>query len=145
MANTRYRTEYCEKVIDFFMDFIKKRGDPNVKMDKIGYPSMVRFADSIGVTPRTIRNWRKTHDDFEEACSVADEIQDEVLNEMGLFGDADGRVAMKIRELKMNKKRAEDGESGGGAKLIVNFGRDSNDQKIEIQKYVGEIHEDTEY
>jgi hypothetical protein len=104
---------------------------------------MVRFADSIGVTPRTIRNWRKSHDDFDEACSIADEIQDEVLNEMGLFGDADGRVAMKIRELKLNNKR--DDESGGGAKLVINLNDDKGAERIEIKKWVGEINEDTEY
>ena len=143
MAKTRYRTKYCDDVITFFMRFIEARGATGVKMEEMGYPSMVRFAQSIGVTPRTLRNWRKDHTEFDEACEVADEIQDEVLNEMGLFGDADGRVAMKIRELKNNNKR--DDESGGGAKLVVNFGSDSNEQKIIIQKYAGEIHEDTEY
>lgn len=143
LAQTRYREEYCNKVINFFMDYIRKRGDPNVKMCNIGYPSMVRFADSIGVTPRTIRNWRKSHDDFDEACNIADEIQDEVLNEMGLFGDADGKVAMKIRELKLNNKR--DDESSCGAKLVINLNDDKGAERIEIKKWVGEINEDTEY
>ena len=145
MAKTRYRTKYCEEVIEFFMRYLEARGKPDVKMEEMGYPSMVRFAQSIGVTPRTIRNWRKDHDEFNEACDIADEIQDEVLNEMGLFGDADGKVAMKIRELKVNAKRAEEDENGKKARLIINLNDDDGAERIEIKKWVGEINEDTEY
>lgn len=145
MAKTRYRTKYCDDVIAFFMRFIEARGAPGVKMEEMGYPSMVRFAQSIGVTPRTLRNWRKDHTEFNEACEVADEIQDEVLNEMGLFGDADGRVAMKIRELKVNAKKAGEDESGRGSRLVINLNDDDGAERIEIKKWVGEINEDTEY
>jgi transposase-like protein len=124
------------------MRFIEARGTPGVKMEEMGYPSMVRFAQSIGVTPRTLRNWRKDHKEFEEACDIADEIQDEVLNEMGLFGDADGRVAMKIRELKLNAKKIGDDVVGGGFKIeIKNF----SEQQIELKEYEETVNEDTGY
>ena len=165
LAQTRYKKIYCTEIVEYFSRFLEMRDEP-VKDDATerrgmipvviengkasvqekpcsGYPSMVKFAKKIGVTPRTLRNWRDKYPEFDEACEFADEIQDEVLNERALFEQVDGRVAMKIRELKLNNKR--DDESGGGAKLVVNFGSDSNEQKITIQKYAGEIHEDTEY
>lgn len=142
MAKTRYRTKYCDDVIAFFMRFIEARGAPGVKMEEMGYPSMVRFAQSIGVTPRTLRNWRKDYKEFEEACDIADEIQDEVLNEMGLFGDADGRVAMKIRELKINARKEQADELGGGFKIeISNYSK----EQIKLKEYEGEVNEDTGY
>lgn len=142
MAKTRYRTKYCDDVIAFFMRFIEARGTPGVKMEKMGYPSMVRFAQSIGVTPRTLRNWRKDHKEFEEACDIADEIQDEVLNEMGLFGDADGRVAMKIRELKANARKIEDDGAGRKITLVI---EGDGEADIPLQKWTGEVNEDTDY
>ena len=142
MAQTRYREEYCDKVINFFMDYIRKRGDPNVKMCNVGYPSMVRFADSIGVTPRTVRNWRKNHKDFDEACNIADEIQDEVLNEMGLFGDADGRVAMKIRELKQNKRESDEDTSGRKITLVI---EKDGEEDIQLKKWTGAVNEANDY
>lgn len=167
MAQTRYKKIYCTEIVDYFSKFLEMRDSP-VEDDVTerrgmipvviengkasvqekpcsGYPSMVKFAKKLGVTPRTLRNWREKYPEFDEACEFADEIQDEVLNERALFEQVDGRVAMKIRELKINSKRTENSESGGGARLVVNFGSDSNEQKITIQKYAGEIHEDTEY
>lgn len=164
MAQTRYKREYCGKVVEYFSRFLELRDDPEdndaaewhgmvpivvedgqAKMQKKpcgGYPSMVKFAKSLNVTTRTLRNWREKYPEFNEACEFADEIQDEVLNERALFEQVDGRVAMKIRELKINQKKIGDEVVGGGFKIeISNY---SNEQ-IELKKYEGEVNEDTGY
>lgn len=166
MAKTKYKSKYCEEVVEYFKRFLDMRDDPIIddRAELVGmvpvhiengeaqvqaracsgYPSLVKFALKIGVNERTLTNWRASYPDFDDACKFADLIQDEVLNERGLMGTVDGRVAMKIRELKQNARKNGE-EDGGGAKLVVNFGSDSNEQKIEIKKYVGEINEDVEY
>jgi hypothetical protein len=166
LAKTKYKRIYCEKVVEYFMRFIELRDDPEIseaaersgmipitveggsaKADIApcsGYPSLVKFAIKIGVTPRTISYWRQKYPDFDEACEFADAIQDEVLNERALVGDVDGRVAMKIRELKANAKLAESGHMSGPA-LVINLNDDPDEKKIEIQKWTEPINEDTDY
>ena len=167
LAQTRYKKIYCKEIVDYFSKFLEMRDEP-VKDDATerrgmipvvvengkasiqekpcsGYPSMVKFAKKIGVTPRTLRNWRDKYPEFDEACEFADEIQDEVLNERALFEQVDGRVAMKIRELKTNARKSGDGEGGSGSKLVINLNDDKGAERIEIKKWVGEINEDTEY
>ena len=139
MANTKYKKEYADELVEYFMKFLRGESD-----DGAVYPSMVRFADKIGVTTRTLTNWRDKNKLFAEAYSFAQEIQDEVLNEKALVGDFDGRVAMKIRELKINSQKAAI-EEGGGARTVITLKDDDNEQSIEIKKWVGEINEDTEY
>ena len=166
MAKPKYKKEYAQKVVDYFLRFIEIRDDPvtsdsanrqgmitvdfgedgkpkRTKPPCSGYPSLTKFAILIGVTPRTLTNWRQKYKDFDEACEFADLIQDEVLNERALTGDVDGRVAMKIRELKANAKLKDANEVG--AKVIIKLNDDPDEQKIEIKKWVGEINEDTEY
>jgi transposase-like protein len=167
MAQTRYKREYCGKVVEYFSRFLEMRDSP-VEDDLTerfgmvpvviengkasvqerpcsGYPSMVKFAKKLGVTPRTLRNWRDKYPEFDEACEFADEIQDEVLNERALFEQVDGRVAMKIRELKANAQKNGDSKGSSGSKLVINLNDDKGAEKIEIKKWVGEINEDTEY
>jgi hypothetical protein len=162
---TKYKSQYADELVEYFMRFIEMRDDPKIDdaaerkgMVPIvidskgatitnppcsGYPSLVKFAIKIGVTPQTLVNWRNTYKAFDEACEFADLIQDEVLNERALSGMVDGKVAMKIRELKANAKLKDANEVG--AKVIIKLNDDPDEQKIEIKKWVGEINEDTEY
>ena len=167
MPKPKYKEEYSDMLVAYFLKFIEMRDDPKdadeaaargymlcEKADGVykaippapspGYPTLTKFAIKIGVTPRTLTNWRDKKPAFAEACEFADAIQDDILNERALTGEVDGKVAMKIRELKMNAKKHEDGASGG-AKLSISFHDDRKDEKIEIKKWVGEINEDTEY
>lgn len=163
---TKYKSRYADELVEYFLRFIEMRDDPDesnkanrqgmvtvefgedgkpkrTKPPCSGYPSLVKFAIKIGVTPQTIVNWRKSYKAFDEACEFADLIQDEVLNERALSGMVDGKVAMKIRELKANAKLKDANEVG--AKVIIKLNDDPDEQKIEIKKWVGEINEDTEY
>lgn len=169
MADTKYRKKYCRQVVEYFLKFIELRDDPEdrerdraerqgmvavkiedgvIKVEKTpckGYPTLTKFAIAVGVTPRTIRNWRNEHDEFDEACEFAENILNDVLDERSLTGKWDGKVAMKIRELRANVKRREDGEDGNGS-LSVNIRRDyAPDKEIVINVFEGEVNEDTEY
>ena len=167
MAKTRYKKNYCDEVVSYFLKFIEMRDEPDrgdaaerhgmvhvtiengkaTKNEKpcAGYPTLTKFAIKIGVTPRTITNWRQKYPEFDEACEFSDQIQDDILSERALFGDVDGRVAMKIRELKANAKKVGEDESGRGSRLVINLNDDDGAERIEIKKWVGEINEDTEY
>ena len=163
---TAYKKKYANELVEYFMRFLDLRDDP-VADDKAersgmvtidlsdpggakvtrapcsGYPSLIKFAKKIGVTPQTLQNWKDKHEDFAEAMEFADMIQDEVLNERALFGKVDGKVAMKIRELKAAAKREAKDELGVGG-LKIEF-RNFTESKIELKEYEGEVNEDTEY
>lgn len=168
MPKTKYKKEYADKLQEYFLKFLELRDDPKtdddaerhgmvtVEIDEngkatkkqppcTGYPSLIKFAIKIGVTPRTITNWRDKYPKFAEACEFADAIQDEILNERALTGTVDGRVAMKIRELKIAARKSAGEIEGNGVRLTINVGADDQDQRIEIQKWTGPVNEDTEY
>lgn len=164
MPASKYKNKYAVELLEYFKRFIEMRDDPDVddaaerhgmvtvdlsgsgatvtKKPCSGYPSLVKFAIKIGVTPQTLNNWRDKHDDFREAMEFADLIQDEVLNERALTGAVDGRVAMKIRELKMNAK--DRAESGGASKIILEINGDG-ESPIELKKWDGVVDEETDY
>ena len=165
---TKYKNKYADELVEYFMRFLEMRDDPQLddsaerhgmvtieigedgKAQKknppmSGYPSLIKFAIKIGVTPQTLNNWKDKHEEFAEACEFADAIQDEILNERALTGEVDGRVAMKIRELKIAARRNAGESEGSGLRLSINVGADDQDQRIEIQRWTEPINEDTEY
>lgn len=166
MADTKYRKKYCRQVVEYFLKFIELRDDPEesdkaerrgmvpvkiengkAKVEKkpsTGYPTLTKFAIAIGVTPRTIRNWRNEHDEFDEACEFAEAIFNDVLDERSLTGKWDGKVAMKIRELRANAKKGEDGIVGGGLRIEIHK-HISEEDKLELKEWEGDVVEDTEY
>lgn len=166
MPKSKYKKQYAEELVEYFKRFLEMRDDPDgndaaerrglltVEMDEgdvkvlktpcSGYPSLVKFAIKIGVTPQTLNNWRDKDEKFAEAMAFADMIQDEVLNERALTGSVDGRVAMKIRELKA-ASRKEAVSEGGGTRLMINIGDDGSGDRIEVKTWTGEVNEDTEY
>lgn len=168
---TKYEKRYANELVNYFMRFIEMRDDPQVddKAERMGmvpveidgsgkavmksppssgYPSLVKFAIKIGVTPQTLNNWKDKHKEFAEACEFADAIQDEILNERALTGEVDGKVAMKIRELKISAKRnAEIDEATGfaskfGIEIIRHAAASS---PLEVKEWKGEVIEDEGY
>lgn len=166
MAKSKYEKRYADELVEYFTRFLELRDDPKdddaaerqgmvvvdmanpggavvTRKPSAGYPSLVKFAIKLGVTPQTLNNWKK-HKEFAEAMEFADMIQDEVLNERALTGAVDGRVAMKIRELKVNSRRMLENESGGARVQIVVKDEDK-EAVIKIDQWKGEVDEDTEY
>ena len=171
MPKTKYKKEYADKLVTYFLRFLEMRDDPKiddgaerqgmvtVEIDEdgnaikksppcTGYPSLTKFAIKIGVTPRTITNWREKYPAFAEACEFADAIQDDILNERALTGAVDGRVAMKIRELKLAAKRNK--EADEATAIAGKFGIEilkhiSTESKLEVKEWDGEVVEDAGY
>ena len=161
---TKYKNKYADELVEYFMRFLEMRDDPQLddsaerhgmvtieigedgKAQKnppmSGYPSLIKFAIKIGVTPQTLNNWKDKHEEFAEACEFADAIQDEILNERALTGEVDGRVAMKIRELKIAARRADANESG--TKIVLEINGDG-EKPIELKKWDGEVNEEADY
>jgi hypothetical protein len=168
---TKYKNKYADELVEYFMRFLEMRDDPqlddsaerhgmvtieigeNGKAQKknppmSGYPSLIKFAIKIGVTPQTLNNWKDKHEEFAEACEFADAIQDEILNERALTGEVDGRVAMKIRELKIAARRnAEADEAAGFAsKFGIEIMRHiTSGSGLEVKEWCGEVVEDESY
>ena len=172
MAKTKYKKQYAEDLLTYFFKFIEMRDNPTEAtlfenhglylmepdVDEVykrippkpaeGYPTLTKFAIMKGITPRTITNWRKKYKDFDEACEFADAVQDDILNERALTGAVDGRVAMKIRELKAAAKKEGIDESGalGGRKYSIDIVKHIPKQGgIEIKVWDGEVSEDEGY
>ena len=166
---TKYKNKYADELVEYFMRFLEMRDDPQLddsaerhgmvtieigedgKAQKknppmSGYPSLIKFAIKIGVTPQTLNNWKDKHEEFKEACEFADAIQDEILNERALTGEVDGRVAMKIRELKIAARRVDivSGVAREGLKIEMHRHIDGPGA-IELKEWEGEVIEDTEY
>ena len=171
MPKTKYKSKYAEDLTNYFLKFIEMRDEPDREdeykelgimflegpdgvFEKIppkpcsGYPTFTKFAIKIGVTPRTITNWREKYPAFAEACEFADAIQDDILNERALTGAVDGRVAMKIRELKLAAKRNK--EADEATAIAGKFGIEilkhiSTESKLEVKEWDGEVVEDAGY
>ncbi len=167
MAKTKYKKQYAEDLLRYFFKFIEMRdnpkdGDAAERSDLLlmepgvdgvyktippkpatGYPTLTKFAIMKGVTIQTLGNWRKKYKEFDEACAFADAIQDDILNERALFGTVDGKVAMKIRELKAAAKATED--SNTAVKVIFDIKDDREGERITIKQWDGEVNEDRDY
>ncbi len=170
MAKSKYMPKYKKQVMDYFFKFIDLRDDPKADNAAVrsgmipidmtgkkpaisvtpcsGYPTLTKFACKIGVTTRTLRNWRAEFPDFDEVCELCEDMFDDIMDERALMGTVDGRVAMKIRELKAAARRLQSGDDGvgGNGKLSVNIAPDyPPSDKIVINEIKGEVYEDTEY
>lgn len=81
---TAYKAEFCKTVIE--ADLIRAAGATDLAI-----------ATELGVDPATVWRWKKQHEEFAEACRVAKEVADDVV-EASLFRRANGysQEAVKI-------------------------------------------------
>lgn len=165
MATSKFKKKYCKEVKEYFLRFIELRDDPN-EGDKAersgmvpiviengraavqnppstGYPTLTKFAIKIGVSPRTITNWRKEDAEFDEACEFAEAMFKDILEERALTSQWDSKTAMKILELRANAKATED--SNTAVKVIFDIKDDREGERITIKKWDGEVNEDHDY
>lgn len=80
-TKTAYKKSFPNKVIEYFEKTLADRR-PDGVIKRI--PSYVAFARSIGVTARTIENWRKRYPKFGEACDECDALLREAIIGEGL-------------------------------------------------------------
>lgn len=80
-TKTEYKDRYCRKIVEYFYSGCTER---NSKGCLNSIPSYVGFARKIGVTSRTIENWRKKYEEFGEACEECDAMLKETIIGDGL-------------------------------------------------------------
>lgn len=71
LSKLKYKRKYCQEVLQYFYNAVNKRGR-NGMLENV--PSYAHFALQIGVSVRSIQNWRKEFPDFDEACEMAEAI-----------------------------------------------------------------------
>ncbi len=96
-APTKYRPEYCQKIIDFFSGdpyekFKDKEGNPTDLPPK--RPTVERFAISIHVHRDTIYEWAKRHKEFSDALKIASMMADQFLDDAALSSIYDRGYAL---------------------------------------------------
>ena len=132
---TKYKPEYCEKLIKFFNKepYIEKKTQ---EVDKKGnkktitkhivtdLPLLCKFAADIGVNQDTLHEWSKNHKEFSEAMKTAKEMQKNILVINGLRGNYDTGFAkfVAINATDMVDKKEHDLSLSGGVdnKLDIN-------------------------
>ncbi len=82
-APTKYKTEYCQGIIDFFME--------SLNGDKLEFPQLSAYARKIGVRTETLWDWQKKESpryksDFSKAYVECKHLQEEILRKGGLEG-----------------------------------------------------------
>lgn len=80
-AKTEYKKKYCREIVEYFCSGCTER---NSKGCLKSIPSYVGFARKIGVTSRTIENWRKKYENFGVACEECDAMLRETIIGDGL-------------------------------------------------------------
>lgn len=94
---TLYKSEYCEKLIEFFdkepyseklLKKVTKQGDvieipTNVPSD---FPTLAGFAIELGVSRDTLQEWAKVHPEFSVAYKRAKDFQERYLTVNGIKG-----------------------------------------------------------
>ena len=113
---TKYKPEYCQKIIDFFNieAFIDKEiphygasGEikwTDFKRMANTFPTLIKFAREINVSYYTVYNWTKEHPEFLQAYKEAKKLQEDFLIENGLNGNYNALfakfVAVNVTSLK---------------------------------------------
>jgi hypothetical protein len=106
-----YREEYCDQIREFFLSSPRIKQETVAVLKHANYvntpedasmttgtkreevrricgdlPTFEGFATTVGITTRTVRNWRGRYPDFEEACCFCEQIQREFLQQGLLDG-----------------------------------------------------------
>lgn len=96
-APRKYKAEYPQMMIDYFLEYVES--------GKGGIPEFLEFALEIGVTSRTLNNWKSEYEEFAEAYALCNEIQEWYLERMGLMGTNNPRMTQFL--LSVKHQRAE--------------------------------------
>lgn len=88
-----YNIKYCKEIEDFFdvphtiqKTKSNKDGDSYTTEEPNTLPTFERFAVNIGVHRETLRNWCDKHDEFFVAYKKAQNLQKDMLVDLGLKG-----------------------------------------------------------
>lgn len=90
MSNRKYRSAYASGIREYFDAALKRRDNKQVVME---WPSFTGYAKTVGVSLRTIENWRKANPVFDEACHDCEESVKETIISDSLGFRANGNFA----------------------------------------------------
>lgn len=137
----KYKKEYAEMLIKYFTvptfttvwkrkyytNGQVKEEEPVVVAGK--YPTLEGFAISIGVTSRTLENWRDKYPSFGEAYEMALDMQKDILVVNSLGGQYNGNFAKFIASAQfgMAEKSEQKLTGGDGYQVVVKVERDGNE------------------
>ncbi|MGY6154123.1 terminase small subunit [Paraburkholderia graminis] len=102
---SRYRPEYGQMIVEFFRIDLErsvevvvpgKDGKPVTVTETVvnRFPTLTRFADSLGVSCQTLKNWAAAHPDFAHAHARAKGLQASLLIEGGMSGRYESRFVV---------------------------------------------------
>ena len=106
-AKESYNPEYCQKLIDFFLNGLQKQVDePAVKIPP---PHKSAFARSIGVATARLDDWEDLFTEFKEAVRIAKDIHCEMLLNGGLVGKYNPEITKLLlaRQHDLKEDKAE--------------------------------------
>jgi hypothetical protein len=91
-----------------------------VKRRLQGLPELVKWANRIGVTTQTIRDWRRKYPRFDAACEECMEIQAALLRDGGLSEVYASKMVTFLLET-VHARRAEDEEEIESDTMLVDI------------------------
>lgn len=98
MSPSKYKPEYCKKIVEFFKrppyrkqvtPVYDRDGNVTKELNTVvcnDLPFLSEFAHTIGVCLRTLERWEKNHAEFGEAWQMAKDLQKNFLITNGLRG-----------------------------------------------------------
>lgn len=98
-APTKYRPEYCLRILEYFdvkpYERLKDKhgNDTDLPPDP---PSIEGFADRIGVEKKTLYNWSKKHPDFLHCLKLVKQKERVFIRYAGLAGIYDSRFCASV-------------------------------------------------
>jgi len=97
----RYRTQFCEDLIQFFnispftvTEVVKKDGNISLVETPAQLPTFAAFAHKIGVSAFVLKTWEAEHDDFKLAADKARDLQGNILLQNSLRGNYSASFAV---------------------------------------------------
>lgn len=136
---TKYKQEYCEKIIKFFdieptkevdvvTTFKNKTTRESTEERPNHLPFFADFAAKIGVNGDTIVEWAKKHKEFTAAYTRAKALQKQHLVTCGLLGLYNSKfavfTAINITDMRDKREHEVGGKDGKPIPIaIVDFGK----------------------
>lgn len=111
---SKYKEEYCEKIVEYFSKPpYETYNDDNGReyVRPCVYPTMERFAASIGVLADTLVTWTKRHERFKHAFEYARQLQRDILIANGLSGAYNPAFAKFVASCTMGMKETTASEN----------------------------------
>ena len=95
MGKSKYKARYAKEIVEYFTDYAESF---EAKKRRKGVPQFSKFARKIGVTLRTLENWREKYKKFADACEECEAIKRELVVDGGLEEEYNSRFAIFLLE-----------------------------------------------